>query len=111
MRVNNKLVYHACYCTSISFREDGLKLKTKMISCKTVHLKTTPINEEEADSEEYSNSEADDVCALRFKKPCWQVRVLFLSLLINPLLYRVYQILVTIGYIFCSSGSSDQICE
>ncbi|XP_064383528.1 ankyrin repeat and KH domain-containing protein 1-like isoform X2 [Halichondria panicea] len=41
-----------------------------------------------------------------FPRPSWQLQACVVSVLINPLMYRVYQILVTIGYILCPIGTS-----
>ena len=46
---------------------------------------------------------ADDEVPFVLHKPSWQLRVCLVSVLITPLLYRLYLILVTIGYALCSS--------
>ncbi len=50
-----------------------------------------------------------------FPRPSWKLQACLLSVLINPLMYRVYQILVTIGYILCPIGTrgsfSTSACE
>ncbi|XP_064383526.1 uncharacterized protein LOC135332127 isoform X3 [Halichondria panicea] len=44
-----------------------------------------------------------------FPRPSWQLQACVVSVLINPLMYRVYQILVTIGYILCPIGTSGSL--
>ena len=48
----------------------------------------------------------DEDLPLVFRKPCWQLYATLISTLITPLLYRVYLILVTIGWALFSKGTS-----
>ena len=48
----------------------------------------------------------DEDLPLVFRKPCWQLYATLISTLITPLLYRVYLILVTIGWALLSNGTS-----
>ena len=47
----------------------------------------------------------DEDLPLVFRKPCWQLYATLISTLITPLLYRVYLILVTIGWALFSKGT------
>ncbi len=50
---------------------------------------------------------------LVFRKPSWQLRACFASVLVTPVLYRFYLIMVTIGYVLFSSIKPCQVfsCE
>ena len=48
----------------------------------------------------------DEDLPLVFRKPSWQLYATLISTLITPLLYRVYLILVTIGWALFSKGTS-----
>ncbi len=45
----------------------------------------------------------EDDIPLVFRKPSWQLRACLASVLITPVLYRLYLIMVTIGYVLFSN--------
>ncbi len=51
----------------------------------------------------YFSIDLEDDVTLVFRKPSWQLRACLASVLITPVLYRLYLIMVTIGYVLFSN--------
>ncbi len=60
----------------------------------------------------YLSIDLEDDVTLVFRKPSWQLRACLASVLITPVLYRLYLIMVTIGYVLFSNKSYQTFsCE
>ncbi len=59
----------------------------------------------------WSTKYLEDDIPLVFRKPIWQLRACLASVLITPVLYRLYLIMVTICYILFNKPCKQFSCE